>query len=170
GFVGSGLVIISKFPILNPIFFAYPEQGTPFDVGGDWYAGKGVACCTILHPFKSITLLNTHDMYTSNCVDNTYIRGNSDKPCRIDYILHGSSFICTKYCHSFSYDFKNNMNYSDHNAVEVVLKLIEGWRENIRYVRKSVLKELHTTLLNGHKNVSFPKLWWGLLIFLFVGF
>ncbi|KAF0991588.1 hypothetical protein HZS_6657 [Henneguya salminicola] len=74
GFIGSGLAIISKYFIQNSIFFLYPDQGTPFDLGGDWYAGKGIALYELKHSSKLITVINTHVNARYEFSPNTEIR------------------------------------------------------------------------------------------------
>lgn len=48
GIFGSGLVILSKWPIEESTMFRYPLNGRPTAFyRGDWFVGKGVACARI---------------------------------------------------------------------------------------------------------------------------
>lgn len=48
GFFGSGLAILSRWPIEESSMFAYPLNGRPAAFyRGDWFVGKGVACARI---------------------------------------------------------------------------------------------------------------------------
>ncbi len=44
---GSGLFIVSKWPIQATFFHPYRKQGPVFDSGFDWWAGKGIAMAVI---------------------------------------------------------------------------------------------------------------------------
>ncbi|KAG8346141.1 putative Endonuclease Exonuclease phosphatase family [Trypanosoma vivax] len=53
-FYGSGVAVISKYPIKSTLFFAYPLQGYPEKVHhGDFYANKGVALVRICVPCET---------------------------------------------------------------------------------------------------------------------
>jgi len=62
GIFGGGLVILSRFPILDSSMFRYPLNGRPTAFfRGDWFVGKGVACSKLLLPTKQIIeVFNTH--------------------------------------------------------------------------------------------------------------
>ncbi|PNS14289.1 hypothetical protein CAC42_6802 [Sphaceloma murrayae] len=48
GIFGSGLAILSRYPIVESQMYAYPLNGRPAAFyRGDWYVGKGVACARI---------------------------------------------------------------------------------------------------------------------------
>lgn len=48
GIFGSGLAILSKWPIIESSMYRYPLNGRPAAFyRGDWYVGKGVACASI---------------------------------------------------------------------------------------------------------------------------
>lgn len=48
GIFGSGLVILSKWPIVETRMYRYPLNGRPAAFfRGDWYVGKGVACASL---------------------------------------------------------------------------------------------------------------------------
>lgn len=48
GIFGGGLVILSKWPIVESSMFRYPLNGRPTAFfRGDWFVGKGVACARI---------------------------------------------------------------------------------------------------------------------------
>ncbi|KAG5436953.1 hypothetical protein PCANB_001363 [Pneumocystis canis] len=62
GIFGSGLVILSKFPIQSTSMYRYSLNGKPSAFyHGDWYVGKGVAIATLLMPNgKKLEFFNTH--------------------------------------------------------------------------------------------------------------
>ncbi|CAG8541948.1 3534_t:CDS:2 [Ambispora gerdemannii] len=62
GIVGGGLVILSRYPILEVTHHPYRLNGLPIKVThGDWYSGKGVASALIDHPVAGvIEVFNTH--------------------------------------------------------------------------------------------------------------
>jgi Endonuclease/Exonuclease/phosphatase family len=61
-FLGSGLAIFSRWPILSTSFFPFQLNGRPAAVWrGDWYAGKGVGTALIRHHTGAlIEVFNTH--------------------------------------------------------------------------------------------------------------
>jgi sphingomyelin phosphodiesterase 2 len=62
GFLGSGLAIFSKWPILTTSMYQFGLNGRPAAVWrGDWYAGKGVGSAVIKHDSGMlIEVFNTH--------------------------------------------------------------------------------------------------------------
>ncbi|KAF9913152.1 phospholipase C type enzyme [Linnemannia zychae] len=58
----SGLVILSKFPIVSTTHRRFALNGDPFKIfHGDWYVGKCVVSATIVHPTcGEIEVFNTH--------------------------------------------------------------------------------------------------------------
>jgi endonuclease/exonuclease/phosphatase family metal-dependent hydrolase len=63
GMMGSGLMIISAFPIQKTAFHKYSENGKWYKPWqGDWYAGKGVAHARIEMPEETgyLDFFNTH--------------------------------------------------------------------------------------------------------------
>ena len=62
GIFGGGLVILSRWPILESSMFRYPLNGRPTAFfRGDWFVGKGVAWARIKTPDgQSIEVFNTH--------------------------------------------------------------------------------------------------------------
>ncbi|MFY9342472.1 MAG: endonuclease/exonuclease/phosphatase family protein [Planctomycetota bacterium] len=62
GVVGSGLWTFSRFPIRETFFHRYTRNGSPWDtVGGDWWAGKGVALARLeLASGVLLDVYNTH--------------------------------------------------------------------------------------------------------------
>ncbi|SPN97127.1 related to human and mouse neutral sphingomyelinase [Cephalotrichum gorgonifer] len=77
GAFGSGLAILSRWPIEETSMFAYPLNGRPTAFWrGDWYVGKGVACAKIrFGPGRRdvVEVFNTHlhARYSSD-KDNSY--------------------------------------------------------------------------------------------------
>ncbi|KAI0077465.1 DNase I-like protein [Panus rudis PR-1116 ss-1] len=62
GALGSGLVILSRFPIVAATVHPYSLNGSPIDVAaGDWFVGKAAASVIILHPtLGQVQVFNTH--------------------------------------------------------------------------------------------------------------
>jgi sphingomyelin phosphodiesterase 2 len=62
GFLGSGLAIFSKWPILTTSMYQFGLNGRPVAVWrGDWYAGKGVGSAVLRHDSGMlIEVFNTH--------------------------------------------------------------------------------------------------------------
>lgn len=64
GAFGSGLAILSRWPIEETSMFQYPLNGRPSAFWrGDWYVGKGVACAKIrFGPGRRdvVEVFNTH--------------------------------------------------------------------------------------------------------------
>lgn len=58
---GSGLVVVSRWPIVTEAFTPFTLSGKPHRPGhGDWYAGKGLARVTIDTPLGRVLVANTH--------------------------------------------------------------------------------------------------------------
>lgn len=62
GVLGSGLVILSKYPIVSTTMRRFALNGDPFKVfHGDWYVGKCFVSATVVHPTcGEIEIFNTH--------------------------------------------------------------------------------------------------------------
>ncbi|KAF9988040.1 phospholipase C type enzyme [Modicella reniformis] len=62
GVLGSGLVILSKYPIVSTMIRRFALNGDPFKFfHGDWYVGKCCVSATIAHPTcGEIEVFNTH--------------------------------------------------------------------------------------------------------------
>ncbi|GJJ73602.1 sphingomyelin phosphodiesterase 2 [Entomortierella parvispora] len=62
GVLGSGLVILSKFPIVSTMMRRFALNGDPFKFyHGDWYVGKCCVSATVVHPTcGEIEVFNTH--------------------------------------------------------------------------------------------------------------
>jgi sphingomyelin phosphodiesterase 2 len=59
--VGSGLAIFSKWEILGRDFLAFGVCGEPGEIGGDWYAGKGVGSVTLkVGKLGEVDIFNAH--------------------------------------------------------------------------------------------------------------
>jgi len=51
GFLGTGLAMFSRWPIMSTSLYPFRLNGRPSAFWrGDWYAGKGVATAVICHP------------------------------------------------------------------------------------------------------------------------
>lgn len=61
---GSGLAILSKWPIEESTMYRYPLNGRPTAFfRGDWYVGKGIACARVRYGVgqkQVIEVFNTH--------------------------------------------------------------------------------------------------------------
>ncbi|KAI8329080.1 Endonuclease/exonuclease/phosphatase [Chlamydoabsidia padenii] len=62
GALGSGLVILSRFPIIQTSYYQYTLAGRPLKVfHGDYYVGKGCASACLEHPIVGIIqVFTTH--------------------------------------------------------------------------------------------------------------
>ncbi|KAG0325411.1 phospholipase C type enzyme [Dissophora globulifera] len=62
GLFGSGLVVLSKYPIKSTSLRRYALNGDPWPIlHGDWFDGKSCASAVILHPtVGEIEVFNTH--------------------------------------------------------------------------------------------------------------
>ncbi|RGB31621.1 Endonuclease/exonuclease/phosphatase [Rhizophagus diaphanus] len=62
GVFGTGLVILSRYPIVDVSFYPYRLNGMPIKfTHGDWYVSKGVASAVVDHPVAGlIEVFNTH--------------------------------------------------------------------------------------------------------------
>lgn len=73
GPVGSGLVTLSRFPIMQTDFLTYRAAGSPETAyHGDYIADKGIALCIIDSPSGEIAFYNTHliAQYTDDASDH----------------------------------------------------------------------------------------------------
>ncbi|KAJ6503272.1 inositol phosphophingolipids phospholipase C [Mycena vitilis] len=72
GALGSGLALLSRFPIIGTSVHPYSLNGTPIDVGGgDWFVGKAAVSITVSHPILGqVQVFNTH----------LYAKGGEDGP------------------------------------------------------------------------------------------
>ncbi|KAG8976036.1 phospholipase C type enzyme [Tulasnella sp. 425] len=70
GALGSGLAILTKFPIVETSIRPYSLNGSPLDVaGGDFFVGKSIVSAVVEHPLLGETeVFNTH----------MYARGGDD--------------------------------------------------------------------------------------------
>ncbi|KAF9160121.1 hypothetical protein DFQ26_005871 [Actinomortierella ambigua] len=62
GVLGSGLIVLSRFPIVSTTMRRFALNGDPFMIThGDWYVGKCVVSAVIAHPScGEIEVFNTH--------------------------------------------------------------------------------------------------------------
>ncbi|KAF7347613.1 Endo/exonuclease/phosphatase domain-containing protein [Mycena venus] len=72
GALGSGLALLSRFPIIGTSVHPYSLNGSPIDVGGgDWFVGKAAVSITVSHPvLGQVQVFNTH----------LYAKGGEDGP------------------------------------------------------------------------------------------
>ena len=71
GFLGSGLAIFSRWPILSTSMYPFTLNGRPTAVWrGDFYAGKGVATAVVRHHSGTLMeVFTTHVPFFSKVVD-----------------------------------------------------------------------------------------------------
>ncbi|RIB12725.1 Endonuclease/exonuclease/phosphatase [Gigaspora rosea] len=62
GVIGGGIVILSRYPIVEFNFHKYRLNGRPIKIThGDWYSGKGLTSAVVDHPVSGlIEVFNTH--------------------------------------------------------------------------------------------------------------
>ncbi|KAL4429990.1 hypothetical protein ABPG77_004360 [Micractinium sp. CCAP 211/92] len=61
GAIGSGLLLLSSFPIVEVAFHPYSARGDPAALlNGDFYAGKGVGWAALQTPAGLLSVFNTH--------------------------------------------------------------------------------------------------------------
>ncbi|KAL4444071.1 hypothetical protein ABPG75_011808 [Micractinium tetrahymenae] len=61
GAIGSGLLLLSRFPIAEVAFHPYSARGDPAALlQGDFYAGKGVGWAALAMPAGLLSVFNTH--------------------------------------------------------------------------------------------------------------
>ncbi|RCI15719.1 hypothetical protein L249_3444 [Ophiocordyceps polyrhachis-furcata BCC 54312] len=72
GVLGSGLAILSRWPLEDSSMVRFPLNGRPTAFWrGDWYVGKGVACAVLrLGPRHLIHVLNTHKTHAPYATTN----------------------------------------------------------------------------------------------------
>ncbi|KAI1640482.1 Endonuclease/exonuclease/phosphatase [Biscogniauxia mediterranea] len=80
GVFGTGLAILSKWPIEESTMFRYPLNGRPTAFfRGDWYVGKGVACARIRYGSGEKDIVE---------VFNTHTHPAYEHPQRDTYMVH----------------------------------------------------------------------------------
>jgi len=61
GLVGSGLLFVSRYPIIETRFERYKREGNPFALHhGDYWAGKGIASIRVVLPEGHLVVYGTH--------------------------------------------------------------------------------------------------------------
>lgn len=61
GLVGSGLLFVSRYPIVETRFMRYKKEGNPFALHhGDYWAGKGMAAIRVVLPEGHLVVYGTH--------------------------------------------------------------------------------------------------------------
>ncbi|MFO7975783.1 MAG: endonuclease/exonuclease/phosphatase family protein [Candidatus Hydrogenedentota bacterium] len=75
GLVGSGLLVVSRYPIEEAFFHRYTEGGKPYKVHhGDWWAGKGVCVTRLALPEGYVDFFNTHIHAQYNSSEYDHVR------------------------------------------------------------------------------------------------
>ena len=92
GPLGTGLAILSRWPIEESTLFRYPLNGRPTAFfRGDWYVGKGVAIARIRYgpgPKHVCEVFNTH---THSPYDNSYDCHRVAQAWEISKLLRGAA-------------------------------------------------------------------------------
>lgn len=66
GVYGSGLCILSKYPITTTLFHVWALNGYIHRVQhGDWFGGKGVGLCKLLVNGHTVNVYIAHVSYTA---------------------------------------------------------------------------------------------------------
>lgn len=61
GVNGSGVCVLSRFPIIDAFTYRYSLNGYMYNIThGDWFGGKAVGYCVIDHPKQPVHLFCTH--------------------------------------------------------------------------------------------------------------
>ncbi|KAI1341499.1 Endonuclease/exonuclease/phosphatase [Xylariaceae sp. FL0016] len=96
GVFGSGLVILSKWPIEESTFWKFSLNGRPTAFWrGDWYVGKGVACARIRYgdgdkDIVEVFNTHTHPSYSGNPYDNSYTVHRLSQAWEIAKLVRGA--------------------------------------------------------------------------------
>lgn len=143
GFLGSGLMTVSRYPILHTEFVKYPLDGKPQRFfQGDWYTGKGASYVQIQLP----------KLYNNSVLHffNTHTHSNYQNKPHDEYIAHRIDQIM-RYT-----DLINAQNYTDYDLVAAVGDFnafpdsIELWLFRFRAHMYTVpLEDPQTTCSNG---------------------
>lgn len=77
--VGSGLCILSKYPITMTLFHSWSVNGYVHRVQhGDWFGGKGVGLCQIMVQKQPVNIYIAHvRCYREDCVFSIDENGKS---------------------------------------------------------------------------------------------
>ena len=90
--LGAGLAVFSRWPFEETTMHRYPLNGRPTAFWrGDWYVGKGVACCRIRYgpaPKHIIELFNTH---THAPYDDSYLCHRTAQSWEMAKLLRGAA-------------------------------------------------------------------------------
>ncbi|GMH33899.1 hypothetical protein BSKO_01733 [Bryopsis sp. KO-2023] len=98
GIFGSGLITLSRFPIVRSKFWAYQVAGDPLKIHvGDYYASKGLGWCRLDTPWGELDVANTHLHANYNhkydSLTDAHIPTDPFAPIRIAQILELSTMI-----------------------------------------------------------------------------
>ncbi|KAI1504425.1 Endonuclease/exonuclease/phosphatase [Biscogniauxia marginata] len=97
GVFGSGLAILSKWPIEESTMFRYPLNGRPTAFfRGDWYVGKGVACARIRYgpgekDVVEVFNTHTHPSYERPQQRDTYMVHRLSQAWEIAKLIRGAT-------------------------------------------------------------------------------
>ena len=100
GLVGAGLVILSRFPIVESSMHPYVLNGRPTAFWrGDWYAGKGVACAVLEldepggntgRARRAVEVFNTHLHAPYEAGGDSYLCHRTAQAWQISKLLRAS--------------------------------------------------------------------------------
>eukprot|EP00111_Clytia_hemisphaerica_P004562 TCONS_00013089-protein len=111
GFISTGCVTFSKYPIIDTLFQRYLFNGYFYDYNhGDWYAGKGITGVIIKHPKKDIYFFNTH-MHANYDYQNAKFHFNE---CRTLQAYQAAQFVKHVTRPSDPIIFSGDFNHESH--------------------------------------------------------
>eukprot|EP00128_Syssomonas_multiformis_P010555 Colp12_sorted_trinity150504_noHs@26771 len=74
GVIGSGLVVLSKYPIIEAFHRRFSANGKPQKImHADFFGGKAVVCCRIAHPAGDVDFFTTHIHAEYNRENDEYL-------------------------------------------------------------------------------------------------
>ncbi|KAF9583080.1 phospholipase C type enzyme [Lunasporangiospora selenospora] len=130
GIDGSGLVILSKYPILETSIRRFQLNGDPTGIlQGDWFDGKSCVSAVISHPAGEVVLLNTHlhATYDSKITSDRYLG------CRVAQAWEVASTIRSTLTHNPLVIALGDFNSAPDSLVAKIVKgyggLTDAWEQ-----------------------------------------
>ncbi|EFJ41576.1 hypothetical protein VOLCADRAFT_107631 [Volvox carteri f. nagariensis] len=104
GMLGAGLMVMSRFPIIDVVFHPYSVRGEPGALQGEAMAGKGIGYArvqlphgsgsTAAHIFNTHTHANwVHSVAIDTCLSDVKVPTDSFAPYRVANIVDAISFM-----------------------------------------------------------------------------
>lgn len=148
GIIGSGLLTMSRYPIVDAIFHRFRMGGKPDDIAhGDYYAGKGIGLTRIDSSDGVVDIYNchTHAQYSSD-ISNEYAVYNETNLYEAARFIHSNSSNCpTVLCGDLN-------TRPDQAGYEIITKL--GNLSDAFYSRH---EQFPITFSNDNPYVEFPS-------------